>query len=322
MIIESDFLTEGLFGQIFIWMLEILPYLDSKGWKPEWRIRTKNYGQPPDFNIFPGIIRTAYEPQSGGEVLSFEQLNFYHQHKFRQDFQGAGRSWNSHFRFTDDVCERLDAFWRENFDGETVLGIHYRGTDKNMDNYQTNPVSRYQFVTVVEDFLSSHPDVTAVFLATDDSRFIEALSGFPRVRFHAQARSQGSLPLWNDQRVVDKQAMAKDAILDAISLSRCRYVLKCMSQLSAFCKIFNPEIDVYRVTACKNKWFPEAYLPLYRSDDKNVRALLRSLQDGDSSAPLHLKAAGAHRSLRRLASQAWKRRGTIAERTRTALFGR
>jgi hypothetical protein len=322
MIIESDFLTEGLFGQVFIWMLEILPYVSSQRWKPEWRIRTRNYGDTATFNIFPGIVRTAYDPEPGDDVSAFEQLRFFHKHHFRHDFRGANTYWNNYFRFTDDVVERLDQFWRDNFARETVLGVHYRGTDKNTDPYQTNPVSRCQFLCVVEDFLSTHPDVTAVFVASDDNRFIEAMSGFPRVRFYAQDRSQDGRPLWNDQQVADKQAAAKDAILDCLTLSRCRYVLKGMSQLSAFCKIFNPDVEAYRVSACKPDWFPEAYVPLYRSQDKAVKALLGVLQRGDARDPIHIKAAEAPERLGRIAAQAWKRRSTLASRTRKAVFGK
>jgi hypothetical protein len=322
MIIESDYLTEGLFGQVFIWMLEILPYLDSQGRKPEWRIRTRNYGDAATFNIFPGIIRTTYEPETGDDVAAFEQLCFYHKHHFRHDFRSANKYWNTYFRFTDDVSERLEKFWQDNFASDNVLGVHYRGTDKNTDSYQTNPVSRYQFLCVVEDFLKTHPDVTAVFVASDDNRFIEAMSGFPRVRFHAQDRSKDGRPLWNDQNVTNKQAAAKDAILDCLTLSRCRYVLKGMSQLSAFCKIFNPDAEVYRVSACKPDWFPEAYVPLYRSRDGAVRALLRVLQQGDARAPLHTKVAEAPQRVGRIALQAWKRRGTLAKRTRKAVLGK
>lgn len=323
MIIQSDYLTEGLFGQVFIWMLEILPYIESRGWKPTWRIRTRNYGQPPEFNIFPGVLRTTYDPAPEAEVLSFEQLNFRHKHYFGQDFAGASRYWNSYFRFADDVAQRVDSFWRENFQGETVLGIHYRGTDKNVDNYQTNPVSRYQFLAVVEDFLSAHPEVTAIFVATDDQRFLETLGGFPRARHHQQRRAEGNQPLWNDQRVTDKLAMAKNAIVDALTLSRCRYVLKCMSQLSAFSKVFNPEVVVHRVTACKNSgWFPESSIPPYRSTDRNIRALLKKLQEGDVSAPFHAKALGAPKRAGQIAAKLWQRRGGLAGRAHTALFGK
>ena len=66
-----------------------------------------------------------------------------------------------------------------------------------------------------------------------------------------------------------------------LALARCQYVLKCMSQLSAFSKIFNPSLELYRVSACKVNWFPEAYVPLYRSENERVRNLLRGAQKGN-----------------------------------------
>ena len=318
--IQSDYLTEGLFGQVFAWMLEILPYLESKKLRPEWLIRTKNYGQPPDFNIFPSIICTAYAPEPGGDVASLEQLQARKKYNLRHNFSLAAACWNSYFRFTDDVYQRLDKFWQENLAGQTVLGLHYRGTDKNTDTFQTNPVSQYQFLCVVEDFLKTHPDVTAIFVASDDARFLKSVSGFARTVSHVQERSAGATPLWNSHQAADNQAVAKDAILDCLTLSRCRYVLKCMSQLSAFSKVFAPELEVYRVSACKPNWFPEAYIPCYRSKNRAMQSLLGALQDGDYLEPLYWKALTVHRRAKRLAAQAWKRRARIGEAVRRVIF--
>jgi hypothetical protein len=314
MIIQSDFLTEGLFGQVFVWMLETLPYVRSEGWKPQWRIRTKNYGELPDFNVFPGVIQTAYTPETDGEQVSFEELQRRRKFNFRHGFRQASECWNSYFRFTDDVYERLDRFWQANFAGEVVLGVHYRGTDKNVDPWQTNPVSRYQFLCVVEDFLRSHPDVSAIFVASDDAHFVEAISRLSRVRFHEQPRSTDGRPTWNAHDSTQNQAAAKDAILDCLTLSRCRYALKCMSQLSAFSKVVNADLEIYRVSAFKLGWFPEAYIPLYRSRDRAVRSLLRVLQQDDFQAPVQAKVLGLHRKVARVVAQVRKKRAVIAAR--------
>ena len=170
MIIRSDFLTEGLFAQVFVYMLEVLPYIESQGWKPRWEIRTKHYGEPPDFNIFPGIIQTNYTPEPGHEIISFEELYRNHRVNLRSDYRRANRLWTSYFRFTHDVYDRLESFWQANLSADTVLGVHYRGTDKNMDRAQTNPVSFYEFIYIIEDFLKTHADVTAIFVATDKAR--------------------------------------------------------------------------------------------------------------------------------------------------------
>jgi len=320
MIIKSDYLTEGLFGQIFIWMLEALPYIESQEWEPEWCIRTKNYGQSPSFNIFPGIIRAKYKAETTDEIISFEDLWRQNGVRFKHDFQKAESCWNRHFFFTVDVHQRLDDFWKTNFDGETVLGLHYRGTDKNVDNYQTNPVSMYQYICIVEDFLRSHSDVTAIFLASDDQHFISAMSRFPNVKYYEQTRSEDDQPLWNQHDTSHNQTVAKEAILDCLTLSRCRYGLKCMSQLSAFSKVFNPKLEMYRIAACKPAWFPEAYVPLYRSENKPIQSLLRVLQQDDFQESSLARVTGIHRRTVRIMKKVWQRRNNLAEKLREIRF--
>ena len=47
---------EGLFGQVFLWVFEILPYLYEKRIFPDWRIQAAHYGQ-----VIPGALDLAYE---------------------------------------------------------------------------------------------------------------------------------------------------------------------------------------------------------------------------------------------------------------------
>src|SRR5688572_18412877 len=128
MIIRSELLTEGLFGEALLWMLEIVPFIQSQGWMPDWQIRSRNYGQPPNFDIFPSIVDVAYTPEPTGPVVSFEHLQRTKKHHFRGDFEHAHACWVSMFRLTDAVLRRVDEFCDAHFTGKTVLGIHYRGT--------------------------------------------------------------------------------------------------------------------------------------------------------------------------------------------------
>ena len=316
MIIESDYLTEGLFGQVYVWMLEVLPYIDEQKWRPDWRIRTKNYGEAPDFNIFPSIIQLNYEPEAEGSTLSFEELQRTKGVSFRHDFRKAGEYWNKFFCWPADVSQRLDDFWTSHFRDATVLGVHYRGTDKNVDTFQTNPVSLSQYLCVVEDFLDSHPDVNSIFVASDDQCFIEAMSRFPNVCWHEQKRSEDNQPLWNRHDVSKNHIVAKEALLDCLTLAKCKYGLKCMSQLSAFSKVVNPELEIYRVSACKPGWFPEAFIPLYKSSNKATQALLKVLQQDDFQSSAWSRGLGLHRRAARLANQAWKRRNRLGEKAK------
>ncbi len=282
MTIKSDFLTFGLFGQVFGWMLEILPHLEQYKLRPAWEIRTKHYGEPPEFNIFPGVIETAYPPDAEptGE-LSLEELKQLHGTSYGGDFHEAHRCWNAFFRFPQEVTARLEAFCREQFAGETVLGVHFRGTDKNTALWETNPVSHEAFLAAVDDFLGGHPEVTKVFVATDDARFLEAIARRRPVLAHTQQRSEDGGSVWNGHAGSRNVAMARDAVLDCLTLSRCRFVLKGMSALSAFAKVMNPGLEAYRISACKRDWFPEAFIPLYRGRTAAARRALAPLQRDD-----------------------------------------
>src|SRR5271157_2949499 len=98
------------------------------------------------------------------------------------------------------------------------------------------------------------------------------MQDFPCAHSHDQSRARDDQPLWKNHDVSANSSHAKDAILDCLSLARCRYVLKCMSALSGFAKVLNPDLEVYRVAAMKQDWFPDAYIPPHRSQDKAVRS--------------------------------------------------
>ena len=74
-------------------------------------------------------------------------------------------------------------------------------------------------------------------------------------------------------------AHAKTALVDAIVLSKCKYLLKTSSALSAWSKVFNPEVEAYRVQGFNADWFPDANIPMYWTEDPASQAILkRTLQ--------------------------------------------
>ncbi|HXS75399.1 MAG TPA: hypothetical protein VN753_04420 [Terracidiphilus sp.] len=304
MIIRSECLTEGLFGEALTWILEILPYLEAEGLKPEWEILHPNYGTPPSYNIFPSILRTTYTPvPEPSRVVSFERLKIEKGFNFCGDFREASRYWNSYFRFSEDVYQRVDRFFAEHARDHSVVGVHYRGTDKISDSEQTNPITRDQFLCTLEDFLAHVTPATTIFVATDDSNFIDDLHSFVRgrwlVRHHEQVRSRDDNPLFRGHGAARNTEIANFAVLDCLTLSRCQGVLTTMSALSAFAKVLNPEVDVYRAACCRPDWFPVAYTKRYRGHDKAVRSMLARVQRGDFDSTLIEKVVAFPNRLRR-----------------------
>lgn len=313
MIIQSGYLTEGLFGEAITWILELLPYLESAGLRPQWEIRSRNYGAPPGYNIFPAILQTKYPPDSDrSPVLSFETLKNEKPFDFRGDFRLASRYWHSYIRFAPDLYQHLDRFLAAHISSQFMVGVHYRGTDKNSDFAQTNPISRSQFLRVLEDFLTNHSRARTIFVASDDSRFIDEVQSFAEGRWtvlhHPQLRSKDDEPVFNRHGEDQNLAIAQSAVLDCLTLSRCRQVLTTTSALSAFAKVLNPEVEVYRASAFKFNWFPVAYTTRYKGHDKRVQAMLRKLQVGDIySTPAEKVLSVPHRLQHKLV-RAWARR--------------
>ncbi len=277
-----DQLREGLFGQIFLWIFEVLPHLDRQGILPTWAIRSAVYGQPDDFLVIPGLLEINCETDAVDyQDVNLQELRDRHACTLGPDWECAAQLWQKYFRWPARIKQRADEFPALN----GALGIHYRGTDKNRSLVETNAVSADAFLALTADFVARHPAVTSIYVATDERAFIEQV----RTQ-HPSLPVISSGPAQHHKSAVQAEAFAKGdhALLDCWLLSRCTYLLKCQSALSAFAKILNPSLDGYRISADKLAYwshgipyFPDAYFPIYASPDPKCQRILAELLAGD-----------------------------------------
>jgi hypothetical protein len=144
--------------------------------------------------------------------------------------------------------------------------------------------------------LEKKGDVDLVFLASDEDSFIakakKALP-VPVVSFTQRRKTSGRLraffgkknrePLFRGHEESENTETARCAVIDSLLLSRCHYLLKSQSALSGWSKVWNPGIEAYRVAAFKYDWFPDAFIPLYQTDDTKLSAELIPVQEGEVS---------------------------------------
>jgi len=306
-IIKSEYLTEGLFGQILCWCLEVLPYLEKHDLKPEWCILSRNYGTSPSFNIFPDILSINYElakHAGASEILSFEQLKTNEGHpsfNFQSDFALANRLFTKYFRLPDEVISTVDQFLLP-YAGKRILGLHYRGTDKLVDKSQTNPVTAELMLCVARDLLEKKGEIDLVFLASDEESFLakaRKVLPVPVISFQQRLKSsrlrtpkmkshEAPFRGHNENKNTE---IGRFALIDSLLLSRCHYLLKCQSALSGWSKIWNPELEAYRIAAFKQDWFPDAFIPLYKTTSSKLNAELMTVQEGEVSLEVKLKAS-------------------------------
>jgi hypothetical protein len=265
-------LCEGLFGQIILWVFEVLPYLHLNHIYPEWAIKSEIYGCTPHYTVLPGLLDLVYEPVVT-EVVTLQALRKKHLHVLGGHWAGVSDLWHSYFAVPNRVLEAADSVALST----DTLGVHYRGNDKNAAPWDTNSVSHADFIKLVGDFISTHPAVNTLFVATDEHDIVGKLEAqlprhlrlisLPKIAFHKDATAS--------------TISADRALLDCVLLARCRYVVKCSSALSAFAKILNPGLEIYRLSASKMfsdvPYFPDAYIPRLRSSDPECSAILRRL---------------------------------------------
>lgn len=278
---QQDDLQEGLFGQVFLFIFEVLPYLDECGVNPQWEIRSKLYGNVEnDFIVIPGLLELNIEQDTAKyehEKIGLIELRNLVAVTIGNDWEYASRLWNKFFKIPERIVSLANGF--PSLEG--ALGLHYRGTDKNKASDETNYVSEADFIALADDFIGSHPEVEVIFIASDEIRFIEAF----------QRRYPDHKIVYSGEVVHHKVSLKKNnikkgehAILDCLLLSRCKYLLKCQSALSGFSKILNPDIEAYRVSANKlafwnqdMPYFPDAHISKYTSERPECRSILDRL---------------------------------------------
>ena len=272
-------LTQGLFGGVCLHVFEILPTLHKRKIYPAWSIASELYGQPPDFTVIPGLLDLAYQPPENIEACySLKEIRRYREFALGNDWSALHRLWSAYFRVPRRIERRVKGLG----DLSATLGIHYRGTDKNTAGWDSNSVSHGDFVVILKDLLKRRPELTQVFVATDEPDFITYLSThleIPVVSFGPGRHHFESKPC--SERVAE----ADHALADCVTLSHCAIVLATSSALSAFSKVLNPDLEIYRCAASKMfadiPYFPTAYLAPFSSDDPRVAEVLRRTMKDD-----------------------------------------
>ena len=273
-------LTEGLFGQIALLVFEVLPKLYQNQIYPDWKITSLVYGAEPDFTVIPGIFDLSYEPSTSQiKDIDLHDLRLRFVSVLGNQWDALHNLWNEYFTIPKRILERANAF------GELshALGLHYRGTDKNLDSFhQTNPVSHDDFLTIVNDFINNHKDIDTIFVASDEYSIKQAIKQNYRDK---RIIETGEASFWRSPEKKNTYAKGDQAVLDCFLLSKCKYLVKNQSALSGFSKVLNPKIEAYRMAACKLftdiPYFPDAYIPKLKSDNPECKAILKRLLSDD-----------------------------------------
>jgi hypothetical protein len=283
--------NKGFFSCL-TYILECLPYLNENySEKVNIKYYSHNYGNYPNFEVFGGAIKLAYSPTISNKVSENLQCLAALSKKigdniFKDNFKLAKEYFDKYFIISPDIWEKVNKF-TECF--TNVLGVHFRGTDKNIVKWVTH-CSSDEFIAVIKDNVSKN-NYDRIFVTSDEAQFIEELGESVNLPIIYYDKIESSTPIHLDRLavitdIIDKikkasfdekialeyklkieaqynQKLLEDAIINCLILSKCRIVIKTHSQLSAYAKVFNPELEIYRVNESSTNYWPESYIPNY-----------------------------------------------------------
>lgn len=149
-----------------------------------------------------------------------------------------------YIRIRLDVAARLEEDFRSlGAEPGTMLGVHVRGTDYFRDlNGHPKAVSFQEYLDKAVE-LAERYGVSKVFLATDDARAAELFRnalGSRLVLYEGTLRGSGMTGVhYQGAGEASGFRMGYEVLRDVLTLSRCRYFIGGMSQVSLAVRLFN-----------------------------------------------------------------------------------
>jgi hypothetical protein len=139
------------------------------------------------------------------------------------------------------IQRKIDAFVDQFFLNKYVIGIHYRGTDKNKE------APRIAYETLFEEVEQNAPKEKpyVLFIATDEVDFLEqAREKYPGCVVAIEAHRSESAGLGVHFINKNNYILGEEALTDAVLLSKCDLLIRTSSNLSLWSTYFNPNLPV------------------------------------------------------------------------------
>lgn len=325
-------MNKGFFSAL-AYIHQCLPYLEKKYFNKEIKLNIQyfshNYGSYPNFQVIGDLIQLNYIPSINPTNKQIEELNCLaglckkicgnqtlkedstQFSSYKDNFKLANEYFFKYFKFDEIIIDETEKFTKK-FKGKKVLGLHFRGTDKNKVKWVTH-INIEEFIKIIEYHLTKNI-YDVIFISTDDDNFIKQIN----VKYSSKYEILHYDDLKNEENDnsihlnrlslmenkvkeikkvntnnIDKlvlmenelkketmvnKLLLKNVIINSFILSKCDCVLKTHSQVSAYSKIFNPNLEIYRVNACQEGFWPDSHINLYNwneVEDNEVKQLLK-----------------------------------------------
>ncbi|MFL9894985.1 O-fucosyltransferase family protein [Paraburkholderia sp. RL17-381-BIF-C] len=258
------------FFSVMQMVLFILMYCDEKCLTPSISARGGLYGDPEGkIDWFSAFFDSMHGEATAllthrvrkSTVRDLVQLGFRQRYEARLQLTSASELFFAHYRPAGHIQDEVDAICQQLEIGTSTLGAHFRGTDKTLEAI---PVSWGDFCRHIETTLAENPHLSNVFISSDEQAFLDFFVAWPFRKpvkvAPAKLLASGNTPVhFSGYPGLD---IGREALVSSLLLSRCGYLVKTPSYLSAWSRIFNPSLPVKLVSPPRPDafWFPDSRL--------------------------------------------------------------
>lgn len=154
------------------WVLEILAFCEENALSPQFKFTNPDSND--DENYFESFFRinSHYkqdDPTEFIEIRSIHDLGLDKNYDTILNIELASYLIDKYLIVKVDVMCEVDEFCAQYFSNKSILGVHYRGTDKKRE---APPVTYEMVERNINFYLDKFPKTDSVFVASDDENFI------------------------------------------------------------------------------------------------------------------------------------------------------
>jgi hypothetical protein len=258
------------FFSVMQMVLFILMHCEEKRLTPRISARGGLYGDPEGRIDWFSALFESVRPSSAAPlprkvrtstVRDLVQLGFRQRYEAGLRLQSASELFRSYYRPASSIRDEVESICNRLAIDQSTLGVHFRGTDKKIE---AMTVPWIDFCRLVEQTLALNPQLTNIFVSSDEQAFIDFFCAWPFSRpinvAPAELLSNGETPVHFSG--YPGLEIGREALVSSLLLSNCGYLVKMPSYLSAWSKIFNPDLPVTLAAPPRPDafWFPDSQI--------------------------------------------------------------
>lgn len=261
--------TSGFFS-VMQMVLFILVHCEEKQLTPQVSARGGLYGDPQGRIDWFSALFESVRPSNGSTlprrvrtstVRDLEQLGFRRRYEAGLRLESSSELFRSYYRPVASIRNEVDSACARLNISDSTLGVHFRGTDKK---FEAVPLPWTDFCRLVEQTLALNPHLTNLFVSSDEQAFIDFFCEWPFNRpisvAPARLLSRGDAAVHFSG--YPGLEIGREALVSSLLLSKCGHLVKMPSYLSAWSKIFNPDLPVTLAVPPRPDafWFPDSQI--------------------------------------------------------------